>query len=78
MIYYVNVMLTFQLFDCLSIMLAWLQLLSFILYALAGPVQSTESSNHLQIAHVRRDYLLTNSLGLVATRILVQVARLQT
>ena len=54
--------------------LAWLQLLSFILYALAGLVQSTESSTHLQIAQVRRAYLLTNSLDMVATHF----AKLQT
>ncbi len=42
----------------LVLYLAWFQLLSFILYALAGPVQYTEGSNHLQIAQVRwpREY----------------------
>ena len=57
---------------------AWLPLLSFILYALAGPEQSSESSNYLQIAQVRRVYLLTNNLDLVATRKLVHFAKLQT
>ena len=63
-------------------MFGLVKLLSFMLYALAGPVQSTESSNHLQIAQVWRVYLLTNSLDLVmdlvTTRILVHVAKLQT
>ena len=43
--------------DVSIICFARLQLLSFILYALAGPVQYTESSNHLQIAQVRHVYL---------------------
>ena len=70
-----NVMLMFQWFDCFSIMFGLASaIIVCFLYALAGHVQSTESSNHLQIAQVRRAYLLTNSLDLVATH----VAKLET
>ena len=64
-------MLTFQWFDCFSLASA---IIVYFLHALAGPVQSIESRNHLQIAQVRRAYLLTTSLDLVA----MHVAKLQT